>query len=183
MVGHEKIGYWDCCPGGDGQMNTLPKRRAASEHGTSLIELLVYMALFVVVVGFATAAFFDCWSSTKILHRDADDIARALDIGERWRADVRGATGVVQSIVVNGSRNNCAFPPRRRRGSTYIFANGTKSAVGTVLTAPIHLWLSGRQIVTNANPMRAGRVAVHGAGELELKPARKEALVRPLFNI
>jgi hypothetical protein len=158
-------------------MNTLPKRRAASEHGTSLIELLVYMALFVVVVGFATAAFFDCWSSTKILHRDADDIARALDIGERWRADVRGATGVVQSIVVNGAEQ--LRVPTATGEVTYIFANGTiRRRDGSA--GPDTLWLSD----VKSSQMKAGargRVTAW-RWELELKSARKEGRMQPLFT-
>ena len=58
-----------------------------------LVDCLVYLAIWVVVVGLAFSAFYRCMSYSKNLARNADDIARALKAGERWREDVRAAAG------------------------------------------------------------------------------------------
>jgi hypothetical protein len=72
--------------------NISPKRRAA---GILLMECLVYIAVFAVLLGIGTAAFYFCWDHTKALICATDDIASALHAGERWRADVRAATGKI----------------------------------------------------------------------------------------
>ncbi len=177
MVRHKEIGHWKNRPGGDSQMNTRPNRRARRQQGISLIEMIVYMALFVVVVGCATKTFFDCMDNTRALRRSADDVARALEIGERWRADVRGAVGAVQ-LTVNDSMEQLRIPAPAGE-VTYTFANGEVRRRAS-LTAPNTLWLSGVKSSQMQSDAR-GRVAAW-RWELELKPARKEALVRPLFT-
>lgn len=69
-------------------------RRAA---GILLIECLVYMAVFGILLGIGTAAFYFCWDHSKALIFATDDITAALHTGERWRADVRSATGKISS--------------------------------------------------------------------------------------
>lgn len=158
-------------------MNTIPKRRAAREHGLTLIEMLVYIAVFVVVVGCATITFFDCWDNTKTLRRDADDIARALDIGERWRADVRGATGAVELTATSGAEKFRI--PALAGEVTYTFANGEiRRQAGS--TAPHTLWLSNVESSQMQSDAR-GSVAAW-RWELELKSTRAERRVRPLFT-
>jgi Tfp pilus assembly protein FimT len=158
-------------------MNTRPKCRSAREHGFTLIEMVVYMALFVVVVGCATRTFYDCWDNTKALRNNADDVARALEIGERWRADVRAATGVVQLTATDGAEEFRIPAPAGE--VTYIFANGEirRQAGSTDLNT---LWLSNVKSSQMQSDAR-GHVAAW-RWELELKPARKEARLRPLFT-
>ncbi|HUD83129.1 MAG TPA: prepilin-type N-terminal cleavage/methylation domain-containing protein [Candidatus Saccharimonadales bacterium] len=158
-------------------MNIHPKCSVVREHGFTLIEMLVYMAVFVVVVGCATGTFYDCWDNTKALRRNADDIARALDIGERWRADVRGATGAVQLTVTNGAEQFRV--PALAGEVTYTFANGEiRRQAGS--TAPNTLWLSNVKSSQMESDAR-GRVAAW-RWELELQSARREARLRPLFT-
>jgi hypothetical protein len=65
------------------------------EAGILLVECLVYIAVFAILLGGATAAFYFCWDHSKALIYTTDDIASSLRAGERWRADVRGATGKI----------------------------------------------------------------------------------------
>jgi len=58
-----------------------------------LIECLVYIAVFGVLLGGGTAAFYFCWDHTRAVIFATSDITAALRAGERWRADVRAATG------------------------------------------------------------------------------------------
>lgn len=67
-------------------------RRAA---GIMLIECLVYIAVFAILTSIGFAAFYLCWDHSKALIYATDDIGSALRAGERWRADVRGATGKI----------------------------------------------------------------------------------------
>ncbi len=39
--------------------------------------------------------FYQCWDNSKALRLTTDDIAAALRAGERWRADIRDATGKI----------------------------------------------------------------------------------------
>jgi hypothetical protein len=158
-------------------MNTRQKCRNARCRGLSLIEVLVYMAIFVLVVGFAVGACFECWDNTKALRRDADDVARALDIGERWRADVRGATGAVELTAANGSEQ--LRIPAAAGDIIYTCATGElRRQAGS--TAPGTLWLANVKSSKIQSDAR-GNIAAW-RWELELKSARRDPQMRPLFT-
>jgi Tfp pilus assembly protein FimT len=75
----------------------IPAAISMARHraGFLLIECLVYIAVFGVLLGIGTASFYYCWDHSKALIYATDDIAAALHTGERWRADVRAATGEI----------------------------------------------------------------------------------------
>jgi len=60
-------------------------------RGYSLIECIVYMAALLVILGLAIALLHETFDHYHRLNRNADDIARALYVGERWRDEVRAA--------------------------------------------------------------------------------------------
>jgi len=64
------------------------------QNGMLLMECLVYMALLVVVLGLAYAAYYRCTENSKRLNQNVDDIIRVLQAGERWRDDIRTAQAV-----------------------------------------------------------------------------------------
>ncbi len=66
--------------------------RRPRERGILLIECLVYISVCFLVVGMASAAFYQAWDFSKHLRRNTAQIALALDAGERWRADIRSST-------------------------------------------------------------------------------------------
>jgi hypothetical protein len=68
---------------------------ARAKAGILLVECLVYIAVFFILLGIGTAAFYFCWDHSKALIYATDDITSVLRAGERWRADVRGATGKI----------------------------------------------------------------------------------------
>lgn len=72
---------------------TISKSRRAA--GVLLIECLVYIAVFSILTGIGLAAFYLCWDHSKALVYATDDISAALRAGERWRSDVRHATGAI----------------------------------------------------------------------------------------
>jgi hypothetical protein len=63
--------------------------------GSLLIECLIYISVFAVILGLGVGAFYVCWDHSKALHYATDDITAALHAGERWRADIRHATGAI----------------------------------------------------------------------------------------
>ncbi len=56
-----------------------------------LLEVLAYLAVVAVVLGVGYAALYRAIDHSILLHRTADDLALALQTGERWRADIRAA--------------------------------------------------------------------------------------------
>lgn len=68
-------------------------RQTSREAGILLTECLVYLALFVILLGAGTAAFYFCWDHTRATISTANEVQAALLVGERWRADIRAATG------------------------------------------------------------------------------------------
>ena len=77
-------------------MKLQPRHSAACRcRGVSLIECLVYIAVFGILVGIGTAVFYFCWDHTRAVVFTANEVESTLHAGERWRADVRGATGKI----------------------------------------------------------------------------------------
>ena len=56
-----------------------------------LVEALVYISLVGVVLGTGFAVMYRCVDNSVVLRRNAQDMTAALNAGERWRADIRGA--------------------------------------------------------------------------------------------
>lgn len=94
-------------------------RRAA---GFMLIECIVYIAVFAILLGIGFAAFYFCWDHSRALIGTTDDIASALHAGERWRADVRGATGKI-SVEMTDTGEVVRIPEAGKE-IVYRFASG-----------------------------------------------------------
>jgi hypothetical protein len=77
--------------------------------GITLIECLVYLAVFGILLGLGTAALFLCWDQTKAVAYATNDIESALRAGEHWRADVRAATGTI-SVETTGAGQIVTIP-------------------------------------------------------------------------
>jgi Tfp pilus assembly protein PilE len=80
---------------GEGRGEGGPRRRTS---GYLLLELMVFMAMMLVILGLAYAAYWRCADNSKRLHENADDILAAVQAGERWRDDIRLAQDVVASL-------------------------------------------------------------------------------------
>jgi hypothetical protein len=101
-------------------MKPLPFQSRRS--GMLLVECLVYMVLFAMLLGGATTVFYFCWDHSEALIYATDDISRALNAGERWRADVRAATGKI--IVQTESTNQTVQIPEGNTKVVYRFSAG-----------------------------------------------------------
>ncbi len=65
------------------------KHRHLDTSGYLLLEVLVFMAMIVVVLNVAYAAYWRCADNSKRLQENAADILAAVQAGERWRDDIR----------------------------------------------------------------------------------------------
>ena len=57
-----------------------------SHRGFTLVECLVYVAVFGIIASLALAAFYRAREANRDLRRCAEDIVRAMQAGERQRA-------------------------------------------------------------------------------------------------
>jgi hypothetical protein len=78
-----------------------------------LVECVVYLAVFVILLGVAMGAFYFCWDDSKALMRTTDDITAALRAGELWRADVHNASGVI-SVETTASGEVVKIPEGKK---------------------------------------------------------------------
>ena len=71
--------------------------------GFTLIECISYFAVFLILSGIAMGSFYLSWDHSKALISASDDISAALLAGERWRMDVRAASGTINvETTTNG---------------------------------------------------------------------------------
>ena len=60
-------------------------------RGLLLMEAVVYLGVVTVIMSLGMTLLYRGQANHRQLQRNADDIARTLEAGERWRADVRAA--------------------------------------------------------------------------------------------
>jgi hypothetical protein len=101
------------------KMTLATSRRTA---GIMLIECLVYLAVFALLTSIGLAAFYLCWDHSKALIYATDDIGATLRAGERWRADVRNATGKIS--LEPSATGDLVRLPERERAVVYRFEAG-----------------------------------------------------------
>lgn len=138
-----------------------------NRRGFTLIEVLVYLVGLTVVLTAAYPAFEKAIRGSSDLRRNADDIVRAVHAGERWRADVRAATGAIR--VEEGK----LVIPHAHGPVTYEFAAHT-------------VWRNGESFLRDVKSSgmtadRRSRVTVW-RWEVELASPRRPPAVRPLFS-
>lgn len=139
--------------------------------GTTLLELLVYIAAASLISWFAIDAYQRCVDNAKNLQRNASDIVRALEAGERWREDVRRATLVA------------VFPGglELREGTNSIeYALNDRIVWRRANTGQWSQFLAG---INSSRMDRDARQNISACRwELELESKQKKAKVRPLFT-
>ena len=141
-----------------------------------MLDAMVYIAVLGVVLILASAVFDKGMRESAGLQRNISDIERALKAGERWRADVRAATGPIQ---VTRQSDAVAFAiPLREASIVYEMNSNEVRRVGISLRPEVVL--KGVQR-SSMEQERRGNI-VGWKWELELERRRKEARIRPLFT-
>jgi len=144
-----------------------------------LEECLVYIAVSSVLLGLAFAAFYRVMENAKGLRRNAADIARVLQAGERWREDIHRATGPLRLVSSQGAVEQMFHVPQRPGEAVYFFT-GTN-----VLrrAGPDARWMEVLVGVKVSRMDRDRRERITAwRWEVELSAGRKKPLVRPLFT-
>jgi len=166
-------------------MKTLPCNGARGlaqrqSGGFMMTECLVYIGLVFVVLGAGYLALDRCINNSVILNRSVDDITAALNVGERWRADIRGASASVrvektsdgQMLHIEGPRGEVDY----RLSTNVLFR---RSGQGTWMTLL-------RNVKASDMHLDSRKVVPAWCWELELQPRSRATIpaskVRPLFT-
>jgi hypothetical protein len=158
-------------------MKLQPNISRGHAAGISLIECLVYIAVFGVLLGLGTGTFFFCWNHTRAALYATNDIESALRAGECWRADVRAATGKI-SVETTAAGEVVTIP----EGAKEIFYRFAAGELRRQVAAENISQLVLPKVKTSA--MRAdprGKVAAW-RWDLELAERRKETHLPLLFT-
>jgi hypothetical protein len=144
-------------------------------RGISLVECLVYIGMFLAITGVAFSVFYKVWDNSKHLRRNADDIVQALHAGELWRADVRSATGPLESTEAAARLRI----PTANGVVVYTFASGElhRQASGDAPEKVLLAHVKSSRMLSDAR-----RHVTAWRWELELQPVQKNPKVLPLFT-
>ena len=160
-------------------MNLVSATRNRRDHGLMLLEAIVYLSVLALILGLALATFYTANTSYRDLSRNADDITRTLKAGERWRADLRGASGAPQLAAGASATNALLRLPKGTNAITYTLRDGEmlRRAADSTNEVP---FLSGvarsefvRDVRSNVTVWR---------WEVELEGRQKVARSKPLFT-
>ena len=129
------------------------------------------------VTGLAFSILYETWDANGALRRNADDISAVLETGERWRGDVRTASGGLKAEL-SASSSEWTIP--QRNGLVrYRFAEGEirRKRDGEIT------WTTLLRRVKSSRMEIDERRRVSGwRWELELEAERRSAKILPLFD-
>lgn len=163
-------------------MKSCPRQpnRTRALRAYLLMETLVYMGVVGIILGVGFVAMYRCVDNFVVLRRDADDISRVLNNGERWRAEVRSAIRGIRPERVNGEE--ILHLDTATQQLDYRFVSG--ALYRRIDTGPWVLML-GKVKSCSFQPERRNNITAW-RWELELQPEVKGTLkagrVRPLFT-
>jgi hypothetical protein len=152
------------------------QRQQHPGRGIMLVDCLIYLAVTAVLVGLGMALFIRCLGAASDLSRNADDIAAALQAGERWRADLRLATAPPAFAGAETPELNI---PQAGGSVTYRFTEEAVWRRAGSETTWTRLLERVKHAEWNTDP-RGPVTAWHF--DVELKSRRPNAKVRPLFS-
>lgn len=146
----------------------LPTARRR-QSGILLMECLMYIIIFTILFGLATGAFYMCWDHTRAIIAATNNIELATRAGERWRADIRQATGKITS---NADGNGQSIHIPETKGEViYLFGDGELRRQAATASIP-ELILPAVKI-SDMKPDPRGTVAAW-RWDLELVPVHKQ---------
>ncbi len=142
-----------------------------------LIECISYVAVFLILSAVAMGSFYLCWDRSKALISASDDISAALVAGERWRTDVRAATGTIN--VETTTNGEVVKIPQGEKEITYTFdSKEVQRQVGTV-NLPVLLL---PRVISSDMKSDARNGVTAWRWELQVLQRRKETHLPLLFT-
>jgi hypothetical protein len=157
-------------------MNFERRAPALEQRGYLLVECLIYIAVLAVVIEVAFSAFYRCLDNSRGLVRNSNDIRRVLDLGERWRVDVRKAVDTPR--IVEGDGYTALEIPQVDSLVAYVLAD--RSIWRKEGDSSPKEVLNGVKAAIFVKDPRANVVCWRC--ELELTTKKKNVHVRPLFT-
>ena len=148
-----------------------------AEGAFSLLECLAYVALLGLVLTLALGAFYRTTDHSRQLARNAGDIVRTLQAGERWREDIRSAQGPVRLLRTN-SEDVLLIPRTNGAVAGYVWRAGAVWRQANSVS-PWQPFLA--PVKSSRMEMDRRQRVVAWRWELELQGARKKARVQPKF--
>ena len=145
--------------------------------GFSLIECICYIAVFLILSSVAIGAFYLCWDHSKALIAATDDVGAALSAGERWRADIRAATGTIR-IETTGT-NEVVTIPEGEKDVIYTF--DSKQVQRQIGSGTYAVPLLPQVMSSEMKPETRGSVTAW-RWELQVAQRRKETHLPLLFT-
>ena len=143
---------------------------AARCAGVSLIECLVYIAVFAILLAGGTTAFYFCWDHTRAVIFTANEIQSALTVGETWRKDVRAATGKI-SVLATPTGETVRIPERDQD----VYYRFTGDVLLREIPAQKHSRVLLEKVKLSEMKPETRADVTAWRWELELQPRRKEA--------
>jgi hypothetical protein len=142
-----------------------------------LVECLVYIGVLFAILAVVGVWYEQALDHTRGLRRVADDVTRALDAGEHWRADVRAATAPPR-LVREGALQALHLPGRD--AERVYFFDGSNVVRRAGVDGGWRPFLpnvkSSRFLADERDGVRSWR------WEIELAGGRRPARVPPLFT-
>jgi type II secretory pathway pseudopilin PulG len=152
-------------------------RNPGAEAGLTLIEALAYIAVLAVIIAVTGKTFATAWDQSARIQRNTDDIKRVLRAGERWRQDIRAATGRIEPQTEAGAQG-LVIPTAKGQIVWLVSTNGVRRSASA--EAPEILLLPRIKDSQFVEDARTGVTAWRW--DVELKPEKKEPRVRPWFT-
>jgi len=145
----------------------------SKERGITLIDAIVYIAVLSISLTIAFTAYLRFDKQAARLRSVAADIANTNEAGERWRQDVRDASGK----VVWDNKANALRIPQQNGTVAYIFSANTvvREANGRRVSLLKNVKHSAMRPAERQH-VRAWR------WEVELNPRGKNTKLQPLFQ-
>jgi len=134
--------------------------------GFTIIEMVAYLAVLTVILAGAYAALHEAIQHSSRTRRQSEMIIAVMRAGERWRADVRAATGPISE------RNGRLVIPLAAGPVTYVVRSNTVLRDGKPLLT---------QVKTSAMVASRRQELTAWQWEVELLAGKPNPRIRPLF--
>ncbi len=153
------------------------RRKSRAASGYSLLECLVYITALGIIMELAFAAYYRIDLHHRRLARNAADLVRTLQAGERWREDVRSTIGKLEWRGTGADQE--LRIPQAKGEVAYAFRQGTVWR----RTTPGGPWMELLPEVKTSRMVADPRKQVTAwQWELELQSTQKVVRVSPLFT-
>ena len=153
----------------------LPRENRRSS-GILLVECMIYIGVLALLLGFAFTAFYHLHRQSTYLRRNTEDIARAMQAGERWRGEVR------MSSEAEILENDGVEMLRLAHGTNEILYAFQNNKVWRK-ELPDEAWKTFlRDVNSSRMTIRNTEFSDCLVWEVELKGAQKIVRVKPLFS-